>query len=176
MLNYVMCLGKRQDIMILDDEAHVSELSNGAFKGVCFPVSETDKHFIIEYEDGEHVAYTITIAKNVCTAGAAEGICSECGRPADGQWLDLGIGPYEFWGSGGVDVQMAFVSSCCEAPLLESPGGREIDSNERANEEAAARGDAAYDEMRDRELMESYERGMATGNAIVEAVHGKPSE
>lgn len=41
--------------------------------------------------------------------------CSECLEPCYGEWVDFGIGPYEFWGQRSVDRQLAFVSECCEA-------------------------------------------------------------
>lgn len=45
--------------------------------------------------------------------------CPACGEECTGAWLDFGIGAYEYWGAHGVDVQMAYVSPCCEAPLPE---------------------------------------------------------
>lgn len=46
-------------------------------------------------------------------------ICPGCDQECMGVWSDFGIGPYEYWGAPGVDVQMAYVSSCCEAALPE---------------------------------------------------------
>jgi hypothetical protein len=45
--------------------------------------------------------------------------CSCCGRVCDGEWVDLGIGHYEFWGQTGVDKNEQFVSDCCEAMVLD---------------------------------------------------------
>lgn len=45
-----------------------------------------------------------------------EQICPGCGE-LDPQcdWIDFGIGPYEYWGAPGVDTQLAWVTICCEA-------------------------------------------------------------
>jgi hypothetical protein len=45
--------------------------------------------------------------------------CPGCGEECTGTWVDFGIGGYEYWGATGVDVQMAYVSTCCEAALPE---------------------------------------------------------
>lgn len=44
-------------------------------------------------------------------------ICEFCENPCNGIWVDYGIGEYEFWGSKGSDVDVLFVSDCCESPL-----------------------------------------------------------
>ena len=59
-------------------------------------------------------------------------ICSDCKSPAEGKWEDFGIGPYEYWGDCGTDVQMCFVSECCEAPVCRADNLSEIvESNEQ---------------------------------------------
>lgn len=50
------------------------------------------------------------------------GICTECGQQATGKVMDFGIGPYEFWGAPGNDVQLALVSICCEADMNDECG------------------------------------------------------
>lgn len=45
--------------------------------------------------------------------------CPRCGEECQGSWEDFGRGRYEYWGAPGVDIQMEYVSTCCEAPLPE---------------------------------------------------------
>ena len=49
-------------------------------------------------------------------------ICSECGEENEGQLLDFGIGSYEYFGSRGFHSDVQFVSTCCEADLLDDTG------------------------------------------------------
>lgn len=44
--------------------------------------------------------------------------CKECGKEADGTFVDFGIGPVEFWGAKSNDSDVQFVSKCCEADLV----------------------------------------------------------
>lgn len=46
-------------------------------------------------------------------------VCPACGQECQGSWEDFGIGRYDYWGAPGVDVRMAYVSTCCEAQLPE---------------------------------------------------------
>lgn len=46
-------------------------------------------------------------------------ICSECNRECFIETVDFGIGPYEYWGAVGCDVQLADVSDCCEADVID---------------------------------------------------------
>ena len=46
-------------------------------------------------------------------------ICSACGDPCIGEWVDFGVGPGEFWGRPYNDVDMQYVSDCCEAEIKE---------------------------------------------------------
>jgi hypothetical protein len=47
------------------------------------------------------------------------GVCSLCGETCDIRGVDEGIGPYEFWGIKGTDVQIVAASSCCSEPIKE---------------------------------------------------------
>jgi hypothetical protein len=57
-------------------------------------------------------------------------LCNECGAPVstdeNGQLpqVDLGIGPYEFWGDRGVHHDWQTVSPCCHAKIVE--GGESL--------------------------------------------------
>lgn len=51
-----------------------------------------------------------------------EFVCSECKKISHGKVVDEGIGPYEYQGMKGVDVNLCLVSECCEAPLLDDKG------------------------------------------------------
>lgn len=46
------------------------------------------------------------------------GRCTECGENCTVIGVDNGIGPYEFWGQKGTDVQIDLVSNCCEAKVI----------------------------------------------------------
>jgi hypothetical protein len=52
-------------------------------------------------------------------------ICSDCGLECNVKRVDFGIGPYEYWGHRGVDVQMRDCSDCCEADLKLYDGSEE---------------------------------------------------
>lgn len=41
--------------------------------------------------------------------------CSSCGAPCICEWADHGIGPHEYWGSGGCHVEWHYESECCGA-------------------------------------------------------------
>lgn len=56
--------------------------------------------------------------------GPGELLCSACGEVAEGTSVDFGIGAYEYWGAGGVDRNVQWVSHCCEATLLENTPGK----------------------------------------------------
>ena len=45
--------------------------------------------------------------------------CGECKEECEGEWVDFGIGGYEYWGFRGNDVQWAFVSKCCEGDVYQ---------------------------------------------------------
>jgi hypothetical protein len=56
-------------------------------------------------------------------------ICDECGKEAEGKWADFGYGPGEFWGRPYNDVNWQWVSTCCEADILD-PRGFRVDKEE----------------------------------------------
>ena len=63
-------------------------------------------------------------------------ICPDC-NALDPQcdWIDFGIGPYEHWGAPGCDVQLVYVTTCCESepePFWPEPNDDEIQENEVA--------------------------------------------
>jgi hypothetical protein len=43
--------------------------------------------------------------------------CGFCHNPCEISWEDVGIGPYEFWGAPGCDVQWEPCSHCCSDTL-----------------------------------------------------------
>ena len=45
--------------------------------------------------------------------------CSECKQLCVPTLVDLGIGPYEYWGQKGNDVSYQWLSNCCEAEIEE---------------------------------------------------------
>ena len=53
-------------------------------------------------------------------SGPGEVICSACGDITEGEFMDFGIGAYEYWGSKGFDRNVQWVSKCCEADLLDN--------------------------------------------------------
>jgi|688.fasta_scaffold2595658_2 hypothetical protein len=56
------------------------------------------------------------------------------------EWVDFGIGSYEYWGAPGVDVQWAWVTRCCEAdpePFWPEPNPDHINENDIESETAA---------------------------------------
>lgn len=48
--------------------------------------------------------------------------CNVCGKECEGQWIDEGIGSYEYWGAKYNDVRWVYVSDCCEGDLFENQG------------------------------------------------------
>ena len=44
-------------------------------------------------------------------------ICPHCHSDVEGQWVDVGIGVYEFWGATSRDTRMEFVCEQCEGAL-----------------------------------------------------------
>lgn len=55
-----------------------------------------------DYDDGEEIHEDVW--------------CADCCEQTNTTWQDFGIGPYEYWGSKGVDVQLVEVTECCECP------------------------------------------------------------
>ena len=56
------------------------------------------------------------------------GICDCCGQPATLARVDIGIGPYEFWGQRGFHSDVRTLTPCCESTL--TPGGcREVEND-----------------------------------------------
>jgi hypothetical protein len=49
-----------------------------------------------------------------------QGFCEECGEFCEGRMTDVGIGPHEFWGSTGNQVDIRILSPCCEAEINEN--------------------------------------------------------
>lgn len=47
--------------------------------------------------------------------------CAGCLEECEAGVVDQGIGPYEYWGSQGVDVALAAVSQCCEDSVHRTP-------------------------------------------------------
>lgn len=45
--------------------------------------------------------------------------CTACGHKCTLVLVDHGIGPYEFWGAKGIDVDEQWSSNCCEADVTE---------------------------------------------------------
>lgn len=69
-------------------------------------------------------------------------ICSECGQECRPKKVDLGIGPYEFWGQRCIDHNWQVVSDCCWAEI------EDYDVVDYDADEWEERGEikAAYDE------------------------------
>jgi len=44
--------------------------------------------------------------------------CGECKKECEGDWIDVGIGSYEYWGAKGNDVRWVYVSKCCEGDVF----------------------------------------------------------
>jgi len=65
--------------------------------------------------------------------------CSQCGEPNDGQFTDFGIGFYECHGRCGNDVNIQFVSTCCEAPVLDEDGNEHVPEDPRDEYDPAMR-------------------------------------
>lgn len=47
------------------------------------------------------------------------GICDDCGFACTAELVDVGIGPYEFWGYQGYNQDIRPLSPCCEAEVVE---------------------------------------------------------
>jgi hypothetical protein len=45
--------------------------------------------------------------------------CKQCGEPCEVVLVDFGIGPYEFQGQRGVDVNKQWASACCESEYVD---------------------------------------------------------
>lgn len=56
--------------------------------------------------------------------GPGELLCKACGEVATGHFADFGIGAYEYWGAWGVDKDVQWVSTCCDATLLDNSPSR----------------------------------------------------
>jgi hypothetical protein len=56
--------------------------------------------------------------------GPGETFCQACGNIDSGHFADFGIGAYEYWGAKGVDRNVQWVSTCCDATLLENTPGK----------------------------------------------------
>ena len=73
---------------------------------------EYDEYDLLDHEQGGEVE---------------RGFCPDCNKECIIIMVDMGIGPYEFWGASGRDVQMAAVTDCCHvAPAdleIEEDGG-----------------------------------------------------
>lgn len=59
-----------------------------------------------------------------CTASPNDDLCSACGLPATDAFMDFGIGAYEYWGAKGVDRDVQYVSTCCEAGLVKNTASK----------------------------------------------------
>ena len=46
-------------------------------------------------------------------------ICDCCGHEAEPVKVDMGIGPYEFWGARGVHHDYQTVTKCCEVNAVD---------------------------------------------------------
>lgn len=80
--------------------------------------------------------------------------CSGCHEECSGKWEDIGIGVYEFWGQKGSDVQMTYMSTCCEAEVIKNGRFYEGPTDEDLE---ADRGDMLYDQWKDDQLMRKLE-------------------
>ena len=49
-------------------------------------------------------------------------LCTTCNKECDGKWIDVGIGPYEFWGQKCTDKDVQYLSECCEAEVIDEDG------------------------------------------------------
>ena len=61
---------------------------------------------------------------------APDYVCSECRADDDGKWVDDGSGPYEYGSIVSTHTAWAFVSTCCEAPLLHAGSLIEVENYE----------------------------------------------
>ena len=72
--------------------------------------------------------------------------CGGCGEPCDMIEVDKGIGPYEYWGTPGRDVNKCWVSDCCEETVYENRD-LTIESDDYPDPEAD-RADEMYNDRR----------------------------
>jgi hypothetical protein len=49
----------------------------------------------------------------------SEAYCQRCQKRVPVEWVDYGIGPYEFWGTPGNHVDWQLVCSECESTWIE---------------------------------------------------------
>jgi len=54
------------------------------------------------------------------------GICTNCKEHCEVNIVNNGIGPYEYWGAKGNDVQLEATSNCCDAPAIIHASGEMI--------------------------------------------------
>lgn len=54
-------------------------------------------------------------------------VCSYCGAPVRGTVVDEGIGPYEYGGAPGVDMQYVVRSECCGEAVWHTPDSSDED-------------------------------------------------
>lgn len=45
--------------------------------------------------------------------------CGSCECPCEQTLVDMGRGPYEFWGRPGIDVNEQWLSDCCEVTVYD---------------------------------------------------------
>lgn len=70
-------------------------------------------------------------------------VCQECGEPCRAHKVNMGIGPYEYWGQRCNDVRIEVVSTCCDAPLLDDaeppygPGNPDYETDSRMERNAS---------------------------------------
>jgi len=64
--------------------------------------------------------------------------CTECDQECRENYIDGGIGAYEFWGAKGYDSRPVIVSDCCEASIRDDEGRSWSLADAREEAEAAA--------------------------------------
>ena len=72
--------------------------------------------------------------------------CGDCGKVCSQKLVDMGIGPYEFWGRPGFDTNKQWVSDCCESTVFED---EELGHQADDPDPEADRADYLYDRMRE---------------------------
>ena len=75
--------------------------------------------------------------------------CAECREECQGNWVDFGIGSYEFWGQKCHDSRWGYASTCCEAEVIKN--GRLYEGPEPDEGDQA---DYLHEQEKDRQLME----------------------
>lgn len=68
----------------------------------------------MDYDD-----HDLLDAADIARDRAKEGICSECGEQCREEPIDVGIGPYEYWGYKSVHRDIRYLSPCCEADVVD---------------------------------------------------------